>query len=62
METIKIPVQHWITYLFGRVGGVGRGKRQICASKPKSKSILEWFCQKVFLSICVWTERSDYQE
>lgn len=28
METIKIPLQHWIAYLFGRVGGVGVGGKK----------------------------------
>lgn len=43
METIKIPVQQWITYLFGTVGGViGRGK--------KGRSVLQNQSVKAFWS------------
>lgn len=34
METIKIPLQHWTAYLFGRVGGVGVGGK-------KDRSVLQ---------------------
>lgn len=38
METIKIPVQGWITYLFGRVGG-WRGKGRENGSVLQNKSV-----------------------
>lgn len=56
-----MPVQHWIRYLFGRVGGVWeRRKRQICALNLKCKSILEWFYRTASVNLCF--DRKVYQE
>lgn len=61
METIKIPMQHWITYLFGRVGDVwSRKKRRICTLKQECKSFLECFYQKVGLFVNLCFDRKEY--
>lgn len=48
METIKIPVQHWITYLFGRVGVIRRGEKADLYFKTRVKAFWSGFARRSF--------------